>query len=89
MTNSKDLQTKTKMAAFSSAISEMLASVAGENAVLREILEERGIFSRSDFESEMQSFAKMRWQSFADQMADKISKLAERKLRDMEGGVVH
>jgi hypothetical protein len=78
-----------KMAALSSAMASVLASVACENALLRSILKEHGLLSDEEWTSAMREFSASKWKTFQTEIDAKIRQQAERALARMTRGPVH
>lgn len=73
-----------KMAALSSALTDMLASLSYENLVLRRIV---GI-SAEQYEAAARDFGSLAWQSRRDEIHQKIQELTRAALARMTGGTV-
>jgi hypothetical protein len=78
-----------RYAAFSSAVSEMLASILGEVRVVRQMLDERSVFSHKEYKAEMRLFARQGWPTLVSEVHDRLVRLAdekESKLRKIRSG---
>jgi hypothetical protein len=85
----KIFETELKFAALSSAMTEMLASLSYENAVLRDFLEKRGYFSRAEYEKALKDYGRAAWETHRGQAHHKIQELMAAALDRMKGGTVH
>lgn len=73
-------------AALASAMSEVLASVVCENAVLRILLVERGLFSEKDWERTLKDFNAQKWKTRKNEIQDKILEVAKHTRQRMMRG---
>ena len=82
-------ESEMKLAAFSSAMVSVLASIACENALLRSILKERGFLSDEQWTSQLREFAALKWKTFQTQIDDTVHQESKRALARMRQGPVH
>jgi len=76
-----------KMAALASAMSEVLASVACENAVLRGLLVENGFLDEAKWNPALRDFVAQKWQLRKDEIETTIQRRAKDiRQRMMSGG---
>jgi len=81
-----DSKSEIKMAALSSALTEMVASFSYENLILRKILEKHGQLSSDEFESSVKSYGRDQWEKHLDAVHRKIRELSAAALARMKGG---
>ena len=75
-----------KMAALSSAMAEVLASVACENAVLRTLLVKNGALNEKEWEPALCEFAAQKWQARKNEIETTIQKRAKDIRQKMMSG---
>ena len=63
-----------KMAALSSAMVSVLASVYCENALLREILKEKGLLSDEEWVNQLKEFSASKWKQYQSQIQETIQR---------------
>lgn len=76
MNSSQLSNVELKMAALSSAMAEVLASVACENAVLRALLVEDGVLDEKKWEPALRDFAAQKWQARKNEIETTIQRRA-------------
>jgi len=77
-----------KMAALSSGMASVLASVACENALLRVILRERGVLTDAEWMTQHKKFAAVKGKAFEAEISAKIREESQRALARMSGGPI-
>ena len=88
MTSSQLSTVELKMAALSSGIASVLASVACENALLRVILRERGVLTDAEWMTQQKQFAALKGKVFEAEISAKIQEESQRALARMTGGPI-
>jgi hypothetical protein len=77
-----------KLAALTGAVCDILASVASDNAILRDLLSKKVLVTDIEFNRALQEFRETDgWTRYRDQMSRRIAELAQAKMDSGDGPV--
>lgn len=74
-----------KFAAFSSAVTDMLASLSYENAVLRDLLVTHGHLSVGEYDQTVKKFGQAAWETQRSRVHNKVHELTDAALARLKG----